>query len=157
MDITKAIIAGIATITSAIITVLLKEYLGRRKENYRKQSDERRKKISGRWNGKYQQVFEGNEVTIQINIELKVLSRGAINGIGNVSYGRYSFQVNIKGGFYLDDFLKLEYENSDKGIIQFGSFVLKLSSNAKEIKGHFVGYGHITEAIISGPVSLSKE
>lgn len=156
MDITKAIIAAAATIISAIITVLLKDYLDRRKENYKKQSDQRRRIISGTWKGTYEQLLNEKLITIDIVMELKISSRGTITGIAKVAYENYSFQVVIKGGFYSDDFLKMDYENSDRSVVQFGSFVFRLASNAKNIKGCFVGFGHINERIISGQATLDK-
>ena len=156
IGITKAIIAAAASIISAIITVLLKEYLEIRKQNYKKQSDERRRIISGTWKGTFEQTLNEKLVKLEIIMELKATSRGAITGKAKSSYKNDSFQVAIKGGFYSDDFLKMEYENVDRSVVQFGSFVFRLASNPKIMKGYFVGYGHISEMIISGPAVFYK-
>jgi hypothetical protein len=156
MEITSAVIAGIATILSAIITLFLTEYLGRRKERFIKVSDAIKRTVSGTWKGKYDQILRENPVTVDLIIELTVSTRGKITGTATVPYGEDTFVVNIRGGFYSIRFLKMEYENSNDAILQFGSFVFKLSDDAKEIEGHFVGYGHISKKIIGGPAILKK-
>jgi hypothetical protein len=118
--------------------------------------DDLRKAVTGTWEGKYEQIFKGKKIAVDLTMKLKANHNGSIVGYATVPFGENSFKVNIKGGVYSRQFLKMEYENANKAVIQFGSFVFKLSHNIKTISGHFVGYGHITQKVIGGPAELTK-
>lgn len=156
IDITKAIIAGIATILAAVITLLLKEYFDRRKERYEKVDSRIRDVVYGKWKGYFEQTLEGSPQTILLEMELKVSSSGNITGKAKFPFKSETYEVNIKGGFYSQRFLKMDYENSDKAILQFGAFIFRLSDSAKKLTGYFVGHGHLTGNIIGGNATLEK-
>lgn len=156
MNITEAVIAGVATILASIITLLIKEYLDKRKESYKRIDDQIRDVVYGKWKGTFQQVFNDSLQTIDFEMELKVSSRGKVIGTGKYLFENEVYVVNISGGFYSNRFLKMDYENSNKAILQFGSFVFKLSDGAKTLNGHFVGYGHLSGKVIGGNAILHK-
>lgn len=54
------------------------------------------------------------------------------------------------------DYLKIEYQNSNKETIHFGYVLLKLSSDGKWLEGGFTGHGLMSEKIVHGEVKLSK-
>ncbi len=156
MTITEAVIAGLATIFSAVITLLLKEYFIRKKERYEKLGSRLKEAVHGKWKGSYEQMLEGSHRTIDLTIELKVTTHGTIVGKAKVPYKNELFEMNITGGFYSDSFLKMDYENSERAILQFGAFVFKLSDDSRKLTGCFVGYGQVSGAIISGNATLKK-
>ena len=157
MDIAKALIAGCATIISAIITLLLKEYFDRRKETeYEKVKSQIRDAVYGNWKGHYKQTLNGNMLSINLSMDLKVSSTGVITGKAKVPYGDETFELDIKGGFYSERFLKMDYENQNKSVLQFGAFIFKLSDNSKRLAGNFVGSGHVSGDIIGGNAILEK-
>lgn len=156
IDITKAIIAGIATILASVITLLLKEYFDRRKARYEKVADKIRDAVYGKWKGSFEQTLESQPINIEMDIELKVSSSGSITGKAKFPFRDETWEVSIKGGFYSERFLKLDYENVNRAILQFGAFIFRLSDDAKTLKGCFIGYGHISEKIIGGNAVLKK-
>ena len=156
MDIVNTIIAGVATILSALITLFLKEYFDRKKEGYEQVDGRIKDVIYGKWKGTFEQTLNGNLHSIELQFDLKVTNSGAITGKVKVPYGTETFDLNIKGGFYSQRFLKMDYENADRAILQFGSFVFKLSDSAKKLTGYFVGYGHLSQKIIGGDAVLEK-
>lgn len=89
-------------------------------------------------------------------MELKVSSSGAITGKAKYPFKTETHEVKISGGFYSLRFLKMDYENSDKAILQFGAFVFKLSDSAEKIEGYFIGYGHKNGIITGGKAILNK-
>jgi hypothetical protein len=156
MDITKAIIAGIATILSAIIALLLKEYFDKKKEPYKKIDEQIKDAVHGRWKGSFQQVLNDTHQTFDLELDIRVSNTGSLTGKAKYPYKNEIIDINIKGGFYSERFLKMDYENSNKAIMQFGSFVFKLSDDAKILTGYFVGYGHISGKVIGGNAVLNK-
>jgi hypothetical protein len=112
--------------------------------------------VSGKWEGKYEQILNGALEEIDVYMFLEVSRKGKIIGKATIPYGEDAFEANLKGGFYLRSFIKLEYENTNKAIIQFGSFVFRLSDRPNKLAGQFVGYGHISEKVISGSIQLKK-
>lgn len=158
MDIAKAIIAGIAVVLSALLTLLLKEYFDRKRasdkyENLEKSISEA---VNGKWKGYFEQTFGENNVSIELMLDLKVSLSGSITGKAKVPYQGEIYDIDVKGGFYSQRFLKMDYENSNKAILQFGAFVFKLSDDSQKLIGYFVGYGHKSGKIIGGNAKVEK-
>lgn len=156
MDIAKAIIAAIATILSSVLTLLIKEYFERRRFN--KIGSEIRDAVYGKWTGQIHQALNGDKRIFETQLELKVSSAGVITGKAEVPHPNKNgvYYLSLDGGFYSERFLKINYENSNKAILQFGTFVFMLSPNADKLTGHFVGYGNISEAVIAGSAQFKK-
>src|SRR5262249_13847612 len=55
--------------------------------------------------------------------------------------------LNFVGGFYHEQFVKLDYVNPDADIIQFGTYIATLNAGGKVLEGRFLGYGPDTEGI----------
>lgn len=156
--ITIAIIAASASIFSTTSGILLKQYFDQKKENdkYASLEDHIKDAVTGKWKGYFDQTLDENHFKYQVTLDLKVSSKGSLIGKAKVPFEDEIFDINVKGGFYTGRFLKMDYENSDKAIQQFGAFVLNLSSNNKKLTGFFVGFGHITERIMGGIAVLEK-
>jgi hypothetical protein len=82
--------------------------------------------------------------------------KGKVKGDIYFSYDNRRYHINVIGGFYLLQFLKLEYTNAKHATRQFGSFVLELSPDSTDMEGCFVGYGNRNKKVISGPVEFHK-
>jgi hypothetical protein len=109
MDIAKAIIAGIATILSAVITLLIKDRQSKAK--YQKIEPEVSDAIYGKWKGTVQHEL-GNSLQIHvIDLELKVSGSGVITGKASFSHNSESYLLMLSGGFYSLRFIKVNYEN----------------------------------------------
>jgi hypothetical protein len=111
--------------------------------------------LVGTWHG------ELTQSTLAANVELQLRTSGK-KVIGNAEL-RFTFDgkdrfltLSLDGGFLYDRFLKLDYENTSSGTIQFGSIVLDLPAEPDKMTGRYVGYGSITGAIVSGQIVLSK-
>lgn len=156
MNLTNAIIAGIATILSAAFTIIISEYLDQRK--YKKVKKEVREAINGKWKGIIQQTLNDNLQVFDADITFKVLSSGAITGIAKVPnpINNEMFFLDLKGGFYSEWFIKIDYESANKAILQFGTFIFRLSYDAARLEGYFNGHGHISGKIIAGPAYFEK-
>ncbi len=159
MEITIAIITGLTTITSAIVTSLLKDYLANRKkqkfDNFQTQIAEA---VSGKWKGEITQALNGVEVSMVVLLDFKVTSLGIITGMARIPKSPTGeiIEMNLNGAFYSERFLKVSYNNVNTAVVQFGTFIFKLSGNALTLKGNFVGYGHLNENIILGKASFEK-
>ena len=62
----------------------------------------------------------------------------------------------ITGGFHSENYLLLNYENSDESNVHFGSAILELSPNPNTLKGLFQGFGRESRSIVSGEILLHK-
>jgi len=65
-------------------------------------------------------------------------------------------QINLKGGFYDNRFLKLDYADNDPCIIQFGIMLFELNAEANLLAGRYLGYGRQSQKINSGEIVLQK-
>lgn len=65
--------------------------------------------------------------------------------------------ISFVGGFYDQHYLMINYRNKDRKVIQYGFAMFKFSSHANELIGKFLGYGHISEQLVSGNVVLKKK
>jgi hypothetical protein len=65
-------------------------------------------------------------------------------------------EFEVRGGFHHGTFVQFNYSARDIGAIQFGSVVTRLSADGRRMCGKFVGYGAVSEEIVSGSVELAK-
>lgn len=126
----------------------------------------RQAKLIGRWEGNFEQPeYPGGALALEARVEF-ARSVGHIKGRAQVRTrlskrhrgGPREVTVNLalSGRLPHSDFLKLEYQSVDPGVNQFGSMMLELNAEGTRLNGRFVGYGSISEAIISGTVALKK-
>ncbi|MGL4631019.1 MAG: hypothetical protein ACRCVT_07415 [Leadbetterella sp.] len=157
MEIQTAIITGLFTIFASILTVVLKEYFDTRKLTYEKVEKRIKEIVTGRWKGSFEQIYNNQLTKFEVSLELKVDYNGKISGKAQIPWVNNSLiEVVLKGGFYSQRFLQMDYENIDKAIMQFGSYILKLSDNAEKLEGNFVGYSQHTGKIINGSANYDK-
>ncbi len=65
-------------------------------------------------------------------------------------------KFSFTGAFKNERFLKLEYQNKDSNVVNFGTIILELSSTGKSLNGRYVGHGHINERILDGEILVDK-
>lgn len=63
----------------------------------------------------------------------------------------------IGSGYFINDsFIRLEYRNENRSIIQFGNAIVHLSGNGRTICGHLAGYSHSFETLVWSDVTINK-
>jgi hypothetical protein len=148
------IIGGICTIAAVIITPMAEKYFG--PQTGYPISNDRRKILQGTWTGVVSQCLAETTVrTLNVDLDLNIKGR-KIQGTGILNTGELLFHVVLNGSFRNDRFLKMDYQNKDVNVVQFGSFVFHLSDDSKELIGRFVGYGQISRSIVYGSCQFKK-
>jgi len=98
-------------------------------------------------------------VTYPIEAKL-VIKRRSIEGVFEIGIPykdeTVRIEFSVSGGLQYERFVQLNYSSRDRGTIQFGSVIMQLSSYGLEMEGRFVGYGALSEEIVTGRVDLEK-
>jgi hypothetical protein len=149
-----AIIAGSVAIVSPIITYVVTRMYDQRGLGKIKG---RRRAMVGSWKGDIVQEIDGKSVSMNLEITFTAGKR-VIEGTGEFISQTTNQVTRLKftGGFYHEQFVKLDYANPDELIVQFGCSILKLSSDGRTLEGRYVGYGSLSDRIILGEVSLRR-
>ena len=129
-------------------------------------TDERKAKLVGRWRGTFAQPeYPGGALNVSTVIEFtfrddRIVGHARVAAHLTEMHRGGPREVNIDldlvGEFRDANFLKIEYRSRDKGVNQFGSMILALNAEGIGLSGRFVGYGAISESVISGIVTLAK-
>ncbi len=152
-----ALIGAFTTIIAPVVTLSFKRRLDR-KANARIALQNNN--IIGKWVGNTKQQLRGIDVEFDISFlfdldkDNKLTGRCAVNLSDTQLIALETFIIN--GGLYNDRFLKIEYNNNDPKVMQFGYFLLEYSPLGNSLDGNFLGYGPESNAIICGQVFLKK-
>ena len=149
-----AIISGSVAIASPLITYVVTRMIDRRKL---KDITGRRKAVIGSWQGNLVQEMSGTVFTIELEMTF-VAGKKTIEGRSEF-YNPITNQITrlrFTGGFYHEQFVKLDYTNTDELVVQFGCSILKLSADGRSLEGSYVGYGSVTNQIVVGKVTLHR-
>ena len=149
-----AIISGSVAIISPISTYVITRMYDRRGLG---KITGRRKALLGTWKGSILQ--DADSEWGKMNIDMTFISNGKIvEGNCTLIYPVDNQVIKLKftGGFYHERFIKFDYTNPDESVVQFGSAVMILDSNGKTLEGRYVGYGSITNRIVSGTVLMHR-
>jgi hypothetical protein len=153
LSIIIAILGAVCTLASPIIALLIKE----KRQNRLLQTitSSCRKAIEGNWKLTCIHEIKGEGIPDGFT---GVLSFEAGQKIvkGKIAYENYKrgpTVLKLKGGFYNDRFLKLEYENEVYRIIQFGVIILELSANGSTLRGRLLGYGPESEMLVTAKIT----
>lgn len=147
-----AVATVMAAVVGAIATVLLTHWINNRKSF--PVNKDRLNALKGIWRGAVVQDTEREELkeySIQLNLDVKGRT---ITGKGIVD-GKDTQTVNVSGAFQYDSYIRINYKNYNKDIMQFGAIVLHLTPDCK-LEGNFVGFGYHSRKIIKGTVNLDK-
>jgi hypothetical protein len=156
MSLIEIIFALALTVAGSFWGFYLNRYLEKR--HLPKITAARQKAISGEWIGIYAQDENDNRERKDLSIVLR-LDAGPrlVNGLMIVSE-ETKFQFHIEGSFYHNKYLRLNYiaSGDTEYAIDFGSIFLVLGDYPNKMTGKLAGYGSISEALISGSISLEK-
>jgi hypothetical protein len=114
-------------------------------------TESRRRQLEGRWSGKALQAETGS---YEFDIILQA-GRKKISGSGTLKGPRRMY-ILFEGGYRNDRFLELMYRNEKDEVIQFGTLIFELHPESSKLKGRFVGYGPLSEKLVSGEVEMEK-
>ena len=159
INVITTVITSTTTIVSPFLTYLVIKAIEQR--HFKKISNNRISAISGKWEGKSYQICENGDqyklfTSANFTISKKII-RGQIYIVGELNNGtKKDTTFNVKGGFLHDEFLKIDYQSTDKCTVHFGAMILKLHPDAVTITGKFSGYGAYTQDLISGTIKLKK-
>src|ERR1700744_2878350 len=140
-DKTNAVFGVVGTVVGAIVSTFLKSYLEKADLSFSR--TKKRYALNGVWRGNAIQN-EDPLIAGPYSIELDLnSSAGKIMGKARVDDPNESIILTVNGKFKEEGLLKLDYENKDKTVLQFGTFILKLSPGGKKLTGRFIGFGHV--------------
>jgi hypothetical protein len=153
-----ALIGAAATILAVPLTVFLTRAADRRDLL---RIDRARGALAGQWRGTLEQYDDGmgnvQVVLVEMNLSVR---RKRVLGSGHfvAMFKGSEITVNLvfEGGFLHERFLKLEYRNADVAAMQFGTAVLDLMPDGKELIGSYVGFGSINRRIVTGKLTFVK-
>jgi hypothetical protein len=154
-EVSTALVTGISTVLAPVVTLYLDRHLKSKK--YKNIDADNRQIVQGKWSGYFRQELNGESVTFGLSLDLRVSATGMLKGKAKFIYNKKNIDIRVNGGFYLDEFLKMNYYNSNSKIIQFGAFVFKVDYELEKLNGQFVGYGPVSKKVISGPAILEKQ
>lgn len=151
-----AIIAATATLLSPLLVLFVQE-----KRQYLPISGMKKSRLLawiGDWNGNFIQDRGPNNDTINVKLELIsfVVKNRKISGIAKYNWENCPVTLSLEGKFIANDTVELKYEDSDDRIVRHGTIMLKMSSDAKEIQGAFLGFGAESETIVTGSIKLKR-
>jgi hypothetical protein len=124
-------------------------------------TNDKKKAIIGRWKGDAVQEFsDGRKMLAKVDGELEMKKDDTIRGELKYSFElngeKFTDTIRLYGRFLYASFLRLNYENSDDFITQFGAVVLKLDATGSFLDGNFIGFGRRTEELFKADVHLKK-
>lgn len=118
----------------------------------------RKNALIGVWAGKVDQEMPEGILSSEATMEIFMTPNG-IEGsaVLNTSLIEYPLELKFTCGVLYDQFVRLEYVGKDPSTIQFGTWVARLSASGRKIEGRYVGYGSITDRIVTGCAILNKQ
>ena len=113
--------------------------------------------VRGRWTGELKYLSprwdkESIEIEFHRNSLLHALNPKLIKGRIR-SPRRPNEDLLLQGGFYQEDQMMLDYRSAQPARKQFGSVLLHLNSEARQLSGNFIGY---FDGAITGSLTLNK-
>jgi hypothetical protein len=129
--------------------------------NWKRSMVSRKEVIVGRWEGDAVQEFsDSKKIPAKVKGELAIHQNDIIRG-----KLRYTYEVNeekiinsiiVYGRFLFESFLRLNYENKEDFVKQFGAAILQLDPTGTYLEGKFIGFGSKSKKIIQADILLKK-
>src|SRR5947209_1056856 len=135
-----SVIGGFVALVVPILTLIAKDWYEGRKFTKDKT---RRDALVGTWRGPMKQAI-GRNGPFETVATIKFTEHGKkIIGKATYTSGEAEYELDFVGGFLHEQFVKLDYNNPDSQIMQFGCYVARLdiTKHSKILDGRFVGYG----------------
>ena len=149
--ITASLITAVAAITAPIVTWIVQNL------SFSPISDRKKRVLKGSWRGvtKQASVRDGTLIEVDLVIDFKTRWR-RISGKSRVKGGGDELDIAFTGGYKELDHVFLEYSSKTKYKVNFGCAILKLNGNGDTLHGKVIGYGNMSDALISGDMTLKK-
>ena len=117
----------------------------------------RQEALKGTWKGKVDQTdgVAGYPHNYEVTFEIKTFWK-FIYGHAKYELNGTKTTLDFVGGFYNEHYLMMKYRNKHRKIIQYGLGMFKFGARANDLDGRFLGYGHLSEDLVSGYLTLKK-
>ncbi|MCF1459307.1 MAG: hypothetical protein LPH21_17695 [Shewanella sp.] len=150
-----ALISGVFVIAAPVVTMLISRYLDNKKKP--KISGSRSESLVGIWEGIVSQANEGYRLGAKLNLSVKKNTVvGDLTLSQNEDEEAFFGECLVEGVVFNDRYLRINYTSKNRREVQFGSCLLELDDQGKNLLGSFLGYGKMSRKIVTGEVSLSK-
>jgi len=157
-EIVSAIIGGVTTLGGAIIGVARWGNLSWRG----KIPKEIRSMIEGQWSGEAVEKtadLARDACVYSVTWDFKVSAR-KVAAYSTMEYYKDNRKVvetfEVKGRFFDGRYMLLEYSSLQETMINFGTEILYLHANGRELSGRFVGFSAEGDEIITGTLKGNK-
>jgi hypothetical protein len=150
------VIRGVFLVIAAIGAVFAKEIYDTR--SLTSLSSARRKAIAGTWTGTAANLPVAGDEPLTMKFDITFYFTAGWKVIkGKALFHRdRDYEVTLKGGFYGDRHLKIEYLHRPP-ILAFGYIIFALNDEATAMNGKVVAYGAKSQKIVVGTVSIEKQ
>lgn len=148
----KTIAMALATILAPLVTLAVKRVWDNK--NITSISSARKKAISRTWNG-FLWYDANNKKSKPVPITLYLESKGKIvSGRACYDSSNGETELLLRGRFYSDSLLKLDFRNSYEHKLHFGVMILELNANSDRMEGANVAYGRSPDGIFTAVIKL---
>jgi len=152
---------------SLLLTLLGLYFFVQEKRGYKTSrkllSGDHRHAITGLWQGTVVQRNQVNNKSVTNECTLR-LHAGSQRIAGRLHMRAYNgseyvgeFRLRVEGHRSHNHYFDFHYENMDGSAVQFGHFLLELSSDQQQLAGEFLGYGEFSDQFIGGRMVLTRE
>ena len=154
MDLT--VIIGIISSIIAVVGIMVSSYLiYLDSSEFKTISKGRKKAVNGQWTGVIRHLEEFNGILPTGSIEISFLAkRKRITGQLTINHAAGDYErmdlMKFRGGFKMDRFLELDFQNARDEVVQFGNLILELDPLGDKMEGKMQGYGPSSKKILSG-------
>jgi hypothetical protein len=116
--------------------------------------------LEGEWRGVANQPLSAYG-PVQMEAKLSFMFVGSVlRGTFGVAFptpdGPIPMDFDAACDMFYDRFIQLNYRSRDPSMVQFGAIVLDIDDMGKTVRGSYVGYGALSQMIVSGTVQLNK-
>lgn len=152
-SIINEILSGIAGACIAIIITWL-----RRLFSYIHITQPSKNFITGTWIGEISQeeTIEDYPDKYYAEVQLNVWFR-RIYGVIKYTLPNETFSLDVSGGFHSDNLITLNYKHQKQSTAHIGTAILKPNFDNSLLEGRFLGFGSISDNLVTGKVRLKKD
>lgn len=151
---------AVAIVTSIVGPIVVGSYFRRREtRSYIFPSVGQETIFDGVWAGTFLQEEGVLRASIPVRFELHTKGK-RVTGDATATIEtpdlKTTFKLRVAGGRAADRFLRLDYDNVDPAVRQFGSVYVELSNDGTKLRGIWAGYGHKTGGFVGGSVEMHR-
>ena len=119
----------------------------------------KRKELKGKWSGGGTDLYvaDSKKAMLTFIVAMKLEVRWTdIRGSATLASadGSVKEELKLRGAFYADRFLRLNYTNQKKD--QLGVIFRELGSDSDKLDGTYTGFSPIRSTIVAGTVNLTR-